>query len=101
MKYANLFGYSDVTPYEIIKETAKTISIREMDAVIDPTFKPEYVQGGFAGNCINQQEQKWVITSNPEHPVIKAYLRKDGYYWSKYGKHIQYRKPVKYYDFNF
>lgn len=100
-KYANHIGYSDVTPYEVIKHTEKTITVREMDATIDPDWKPSFVTGGFAGHCVNQNEQKWIITSNPNRIPIKAYLRKDGYYHSKYGKHSLSNTPVSFYDYNF
>ena len=99
--YANHIGYSDVTPYEVIKRTAKTITIREMKAEKDPTFKTKFVKGGFAGVCVNQCDQKWIITPDEKAPLEKAYLRKDGYYWSKRGKHVLAAKPAKYYDFNF
>ncbi len=100
-KYANKIGYSDIYPFEIIHRTKKTIVIREMRAKLDPNYKPIFVQGGFAGHCINQDEQKWIITSDENAPLYKAYLRKDGYYWSKLGKHVLALRPTKYYDYNF
>jgi predicted restriction endonuclease len=100
MTYANLIGWTDITPFEVLKETAKTITIRAMDSEREE-YKPEYIKGGFAAICINQSEQKWKITSNENNPMIKAYLRKDGNYWSKYGKHKLSEYPMKYYDYNF
>ncbi len=100
-EYANLLGYSDVTPYEVISKTAKTILIREMEAVIDPQWSPKIIPGGFVGHCVNQDEQKWLICSNGTHEIIRARLRKDGYFWSRYGKHKLSDKPIKYYDYNF
>lgn len=100
-KFANLYGWTDVRPFEILKETVKTLTIREMDAERDQNWKPEIVPGGFAGTCVNQNEQKWIITSNKNNPLIKAYLRKDGNYYSKYGKHKISDTPMKYYDYNF
>jgi hypothetical protein len=99
MKYANLIRWSDVEPFEVIKETAKTITIRKMEC--EKNFKPEYVAGGFSAICINQNEQNWNITSNETNQLVKAYLRKDGNYWSKYGKHKISDAPMKVYDYNF
>ena len=100
-KYANHYGWSDITPFEIIKSTAKTITIREMNAERDPNWKPSYEPGGFSVVCTNDDQQKWVITSNEHNPLIKAYLRKDGKYYSKIGMHILSDSPIKYYDYNF
>ena len=101
MNYANLYGYTDITPFEIIKRTTKTISIREMYAEKNEDYKPEFIQGGYCATCTNQQDQKWNIISDPTRPVIKAYLRKDGNYYSRYGKHFLSDKPIRFYDFNF
>ncbi len=100
-KFANLYGWTDITPFEVLKETAKTISIRMMDSKRDPNWRPEIIQGGFVGNCVNNAEQKWDITTNEKNPVIKAYLRKDGNYHSKYRKHKMSNIPVRFYDYNF
>jgi hypothetical protein len=99
MLFANLHGYTDIRPFEVISKTAKTISIREMEA--EKAFKPEYIAGGFSAICTNEAMQEWKITSNEKNPIIKAYLRKDGNYWSKYGKHKLSEVPIKYYDYNF
>lgn len=96
--YANHLGYTDIDPYEILRVTAKTITIREMKAELK--FKPEFVAGGFSAVCVNQGEQEWEITPDETAPIEKAYLRKDGYYWSRRGRHILSNRPVKYYDFN-
>jgi hypothetical protein len=98
-KYANLHGYSDIVPFEVIKETKKTITIRQMQ--FEKAFKPEYVEGGFSAICTNNNKQEWIIAQNENNPLIKAYMRKDGFYWSKYGKHIISDVPVKFYDYNF
>ena len=98
-KYANLHLHSDIVPFEIIKETKKTITIRQMQ--FEKAFKPEYIAGGFSAICTNEVMQEWIITSNESNLLIKAYLRKDGFYWSKYGKHIISDIPVKFYDYNF
>ena len=51
-------------------------------------WKAEWVEGGFAGHCTNQRDQKWDIVSNNDVPTVRARLRKDGYYHSSHGKHL-------------
>jgi hypothetical protein len=100
--YANHIGWSDVNPYEIVKVVSdKTIDIRPMDATRDESWKPEFVSGGYAGHCVNQCDQKWDVVSNDDAPLVRARLRKDGYYHSVIGKHLLGDKPRKFYDFNF
>ena len=102
MKYANLIGYSDVTPYEVVRViSAKTIEIREMDAVKDPSFKLEFIVGGFVANCTNQNDQKWVITSKEDRPTIRARLQKNGKWKSVFGQHSISNEPTRFYDYNF
>ena len=102
MEYANHYGYSDVNPYEVVKRISdKTIEIREMDAVLDPSWVPDWKVGGFAGHCANQHEQRWDIKSNPENPVIRIRHGKQG--WKdKHGRKFMLRDhPTKFYDYNF
>ena len=59
MNYANQFGYSDVSPCEVVKVISeKTMEIRYMDTEALP-WKREFHPGGFFGNTSNQNEQKW------------------------------------------
>ena len=102
MKYANHQGWSQTYPYEVIRWVSeKTVEIRQMDAERDPSWKPEWVSGGFAGHCTNQHTQKWVYSSNPEYKVIRMRLRKDGRWHSKYGRHSLSNEPRMFYDYNF
>ena len=100
MKYANKFGWSDIEPYEVVRSvSAKCVEIREMEAVRDESVKLEFVPGGFSAICVNDRDQKWFISSNPENKVFKVRLHKDGYYRDPYGnKFLLSDKPVKYYD---
>ncbi len=102
MKYANLYGYSDVHPYEVVRVISeKTMEIRSMDASLDPDWRPEIIPGGFAGHCVNQTDQKWIIESNPSTETIRIRKRKDGKWYSCYGKHVLSNEPRKFYDYNF
>lgn len=102
MNYANLMMYTDIRPFEIIRRVSElTLEIREMNAVIDNSFQPEFDSGGFAGHCINQSEQRYSYSSDLDAPVIRARLRKDGFFWSKLGMHRLSSQPIKFYVYNF
>ena len=99
-EYANMSGYSDVKPFEIVRVISdKTIEIREMDAERGE-WKPEIISGGFAGHYVNQDDQVWNIKSNEANPVIRARRNKDGWK-SSYGKHFLSTQPSKFHDYNF
>jgi hypothetical protein len=102
-QFANQIGYSDITPFEIIatSKSGKQITIRAMRAERDTNWTPEFHAGGFVGNCSNQSEQKWVITSDDDAMTIKAHKRADGYFYSAWGKHKIEAQPRRFYDFNF
>ena len=102
MQYANHLGYSDVTPYEVIRVVSeKTIEIREMSTEPDDSVKLEFHVGGFSAHCSNQRNQKWFITSDQTAPVVRIRLGKNG--WKdKHGRRFALcDKPVKFYDYNF
>lgn len=64
--------YSDAQACTVVKRTAKTITIQEDTAIIDPDFKPEWIAGGFAGHCTNQNEQTYTYERNPNGRKITA-----------------------------
>lgn len=100
--HANHVGYSDVEPYEIVRVVSpKTIELRQVHAELDPNWKPEIVSGGYAGHCTNQHSQKWNYKSIPDGGVIRARMRKDGYFHSAAGRHSLNTEPRKFYDYNF
>ena len=102
-KYANHHGYSDVNPYEVVRVISdKTIEVREMDAELDPTWKPEWAVGGFAGHCMNQREQRWIIDSNPTYKTLRIRRNKDGAWKSADGRRFYPAdEPIRFYDYNF
>ena len=80
MNYANQYGYTDVNPFEVVRVISdKTIEIRAMKAERDPSFKPEFVPGGFSAVCLNDCQQKWIITSDDTAKVIRIRLGKKGW----------------------
>jgi len=101
--HANHLGYSDVNPFEVVRHVSdKCIEVRAMEAERD--FQPNIVPGGFAGHCTNntESEQKWKITSNPDNPVRRVRLHKNGQWKDSHGNRYQpANAPRKFYDYNF
>ena len=102
-KFANRLGYSDVEPFEVVRVVSdKCLEIRRMDAELDPAWQPEWVVGGFAGQCVNQNQQRWIIASNPANPVSRIRLQKNGNWKSPCGGRFDLSdEPRKFYDYNF
>lgn len=102
MKYANRYGYSDIDPYEVVREISeKTFEIRKMNAFrANPEDGLDFEPGGFVGHFASQHRQKWTITSSSA-PVFRIRLGKKG--WKdKYGnKYFIEDSPKKFYDYNF
>jgi hypothetical protein len=103
MQYANHIGYSDITPFEVVRTVSEqTLDIREMNYTRDPNWKMEAVIGGFSAHIRNQSEQAWMITSNPEGHTVRIRRKKNGTWQDKWGnKYALNTKPVRFYDFNF
>ena len=101
-QFANLYGYSDVYPYEVVRVISdKTIEVREMKVSSDPAWKPNMIPGGFAAHCTNQLDQTWIIESDPSIATMRVRKRKDGKWYSKMGRHVLSEKPKYFYDYNF
>lgn len=102
MKYANLIGYSDTKPYEVVRVISdKTLEVRAMDAKLAEGEKPEFIVGGFCAHCTNQSELKYDISSNDSNPVVRIRKRKDGYFYNSGDKFKLDEKPEYFYDYNF
>ncbi len=105
MKYANMLGFSDVYPYEVVREVNdKMLDVREMHTERDMSVPMDFVPGGFAGVCVNQHKQKWIITSDPspENPIIRIRQSvKRGWRDANGNRFIVSDHPIKFYDFNF
>mgnify|MGYP001040495391 FL=1 len=107
-KYINMQGYTDTTPYEVIKVISdKTLEIRSMTVEKNPDFKPDFIPGGFSAHCTNNYDQKWLISSNPEGHTIRVRKRKtqknygEGVYWHQTARYKLAEKPHYFYDYNF
>lgn len=70
--------YSDVLPGTVVKRTPKRCTVRYENVDKDPNWDPEFVPGGFAGHCINQEDQRWIISENPDGVVYQFFLHKSG-----------------------
>jgi len=102
MNFANHIGYTDVTPYEVVRKISeKTLEIRAMRSELDPTWKPVRVPGGFAGHCVNNNTQRWIITSDVTAKVIRIRLGKRGWRGTDGGRYKLSDKPFRHYDYNF
>lgn len=93
--------YTDSNSYTVIKRTPKTITIQRDKAVLKPTFKPEFSEGGFIANCTNNEKQEWVIEPDPNGHTMIAHWSNVNQCWQidKYTPIVNGR--FEYYDYNF
>ncbi len=92
--------WSDAHAYTVIKRTPSTITIQRDNATLNPNFKPEWIAGGFAGHCTNQDEQSYTYERNPNGEKITLRFSK------KWGRFMYLGKAItigrdEYYDYNF
>lgn len=93
--------WSDAHAYTIIRRSAKSLTLRRCKATLIEGWKPEIIPGGFAGHCINQEEQEYTYEEDVNGEIVIAH-------WSqkKHGFYVQRREYVspgrrEYYDYNF
>ena len=67
--------WTDAEAYTIIAKTAKTITLQQDKATLSPDWKPEFTVGGFAGHCVNQNEQTYTYERDPNGHKIKISAR--------------------------
>lgn len=97
---ATIHYWSDAHAGTVVKKTAKTLTIRQDKATLAEDWKPEFIPGGFAAHCINQNEQRWTYEPNENGCVYVAYWseKKCGYY--SHGLHVTPGRH-EFYDYNF
>jgi hypothetical protein len=94
--------YSDAHAGTVIKKTKTSVTIQRDKATMDPNFKPEFVVGGFAGHCTNQDKQTYTYEADPNGETMtfrwsKKYNRfQDG----KTGRSLT-KGRREFYDYNF
>lgn len=98
-KFINRYLHSDIKPAgKIIGTRGKTILIlAKVTAVLNPSFKPEFIPGGFSSVCINSHQQDWIYTVNEDEIFEMRWTpgkTKMGFL------HIE-DEPCNYYDYNF
>ena len=93
--------WSDRYAATVIKVTKSTVTVRRDKATLNPNFKPEWIPGGFAAHCTNQDEQSY--TYEPDEKGTEYTFR-----WSR--KYQRYGQPGnltlskgrhEFYDYNF
>lgn len=93
--------YSDREAATIIKVTKATVTVQRDKAILNPDFKPEWIIGGFAGHCTNQEDQDYTYERDPNGTISV-------FYWSQ--KFNRYGTPGnprlikgrhEFYDYNF
>lgn len=92
--------WSDSHAYTVIKRTPKTITIQQDKATLDPNFKPEWIPGGFAGHCINQEEQTWTYEPNPNGEILRIRWSEKHEAWRYLNKNLTMGRH-EFYDYNF
>lgn len=101
--YANQIGYSDITPFEVIRVVSdKCLEVRSMNYTQTNRDEMVFHVGGFAAHCSNQADQKWDITPDAEGYVFKIRKNVRGTWKSKHGDTFAVEaQPRRRYDFNF
>jgi hypothetical protein len=93
-KYINRHGYSDIDPIgKIVGIKSKTIVFVQPVVAGDNLTKLEWISGGFARHCVNQNEQKYEFTEKGN--VFEMRLSA-GDRCNRISD-----RPMKYYDYNF
>jgi hypothetical protein len=93
-KYINRHGYSDIDPIgKIVGIKSKTIVHVQPVVAGDNLTKLEWVSGGFAGHCVNQNEQKYEFTEEGDLFEMRLSV---GDRCNRISD-----RPIKYYDYNF
>jgi len=103
--FANLHGWSDIHPFEVIKvNTPNKLTIRPMNHS-ELLNKDELVfhAGGFSAHCSNQNVQRYTYSSNPEAGTLAIRYSKAKRRWQDADGNIYVLadKPKYFYDFNF
>jgi hypothetical protein len=94
--------WTDAHSYTVVRVTKKFVEVRANNEKIDPTWKREFIPGGFAGHTPNNYSQKWIVEKNPDAPIVKFGVRKDGYLCSKGSRRPDITLGAHpFYDYNF
>lgn len=93
--------WTDSHAATVIKKTAMTVTVRRDKATLDPNFKPEWIPGGFAAHCINQENQTYTYEEDPDGKIYTfRWSRKYGSYGTP-GNFQLTKGRREFYDYNF
>lgn len=69
--------YSDMDAGTVVEvsKSGKRVKVQLDKATLSPDFKPEFIIGGFAGHCINQQDQTYTYEIDPDGRIEEFTLR--------------------------
>lgn len=95
--------WSDKHACTVIARTRCTLTIQRDKAILDPNFKPEWIPGGFAGHCTNQDEQSYTYERDPNGQIYKCrWSEKNGRFQTGSDGSIRIaRGRHEFYDYNF
>ena len=102
--YANQTGYTDVTPYEVVRKVSDIcVEVRAMKAK-QIKFPQDVRIGGFSAHTVdNRSGQDYEYSSDETREVFKIRWSRANRQWQR-GKYIRFSmsdKPYKFYDYNF
>lgn len=100
-EHAHIQHWSDVDPCTVIKRTKTSITVRYDKGELDPEWKPEFEIGGFAAHCLNNDDQKWIISEDENGRVDTfRWHKRENCFVNKAGEKLL---PgwAKKYDYNF
>lgn len=101
--YANNHGYSDVSPFEVIRTISPIcVEVRAMRTV-QTRFPSDFHAGGFVGHYSDNREgQDYDYFQEPENTVIRIRWSTAKRQWQgSHGRFYMSDKPYKFYDYNF
>lgn len=102
-KYVTEYGYSDCHAWKVLKRTARTMTIAEVEVELDPEWKEKMkvYAGGFAGHCANQREQTWLFKRVNMENTRTIHLSKKHHQWMLKGTLYKRGFATEFYDYNF
>jgi hypothetical protein len=94
--------WTDRQCYTVISINKRFVVVQEDTATKDPSFKPNFIPGGFSVHCTNNGEQQWVVESNPNGATQKFGVKRDGRLQARGSRKANVVLGSHYfYDFNF
>lgn len=92
--------YSDAEAYTVIKRTKCTLTLQRDKATLKAGCKPQFISGGFAAHCTNNEELEYDYARDPSGEVIVARWSEKAGAFTYLGKKVTAGRH-EYYDYNF